>query len=109
MFTILYDGCVIGYSRLEKRDESMGVLFGLFEPTADYHLVASVFQQFTDARCLPIDETNLESFYQARDALGLVLLDEDHHVVPATLAISQTTDIGGAVCFEIEAILSAAR
>jgi hypothetical protein len=88
-YAVKCSGHLIGTSQLEGRDLTMGVAFGAFEPGPGYELVRSVFLLFVaayDPDWRTADQSKLEAYYRARDALGLTLETEDDRPI-ATSAI----------------------
>ena len=78
--TVRLHGVVVGYSDLEEIEPSLGRARGRFRPGVGYDLVQPVFQLFAEAVPVPgadvTDESKLDRYHRARDALGLSLEDD---------------------------------
>jgi hypothetical protein len=72
-------GVVVGHSELEGRDAAERRAWGRFRPGLGYDLVEPVFRLFTEAVPMrggePRDRDKLARYHDARDKLGLELVD----------------------------------
>jgi hypothetical protein len=100
-YQVMYRGQPIGRSRLEGQDADMGVAFGAFDPLPAYQSVRPLFLLFTQAEEArrrgetALAAEQLATYYQARDALQLILQTADGHVVPtSTIHIVDWGDLG---------------
>jgi hypothetical protein len=75
MYHVTYQDQIIGTSRLEHADSTMGVAFGEFEPTPAYMLVHDVFHMFVVAEETKNAEL-MARYSRERDALNLSLENE---------------------------------
>jgi len=108
-YRILCNGELIGTSGLESRDAEMGTAMGRFTPTAAYERVRPVFRIFAKAQrdTGPVDERAIANYYRSRDALTLVLENEDGVTIPTTVVhiADFTVEIDETAC-EIEVHIS---
>jgi hypothetical protein len=88
LYSLRWNGTVVGTSKLENADASMGVAFGSLDPTDAYGTLRPVFRLYADAirdtSAQPTDQASLERYYRERDALGLELVDETGGVIPTS-------------------------
>ncbi len=84
MYQVVWQGRVIGESKLEYADEFMGVLSGSFVPALAYREVEPVFRQYREAgtNMADMDKEKMQAFFAARAALGLSLRAEDGQPLP---------------------------
>jgi hypothetical protein len=84
MYRVLWQGRVIGESRLENTDSSMGVLNGVFIPGPAYRDVEPVFRLYRQAgtSVADMDEEKMRAFFDARDGLALSLVSENGQPLP---------------------------
>ncbi len=103
---VLSNGRLIGTARLEQADAAMGVALGRFDPAPAFELVQSVFLMQVEAMGHarePLDQTKLEEYWQARDALHLTLQAEDGRIVPTSwINITDWSHLGSEEPCEIE-------
>lgn len=109
--TVSLHGIVIGYSDLEKREESIGRAWGPFRPAVGYELVQPVFQLFSEAVPLPggepLDEDKLARYHAARDKLGLELADSTGRLIgTSTIHIADYTARRGKDALELDVLIS---
>ena len=89
-YEVIYRGQPIGRSRLEGSDASMGVAFGTFDPLPAYETVRSVFLLFWEAvearerGEIAVAEEQRATYYQARDALRLILQTAEGQIIPTS-------------------------
>ena len=83
--TVKLHGVVVGWSDLEETAPGQGVAAGMFRPGVGYDLVQPIFRLYTEAVPEPGGRTSdgdkLERYHDARDALGLVLEDDQGRVI----------------------------
>jgi len=79
-YSVEHKGHIVGNADLEVTDASMNVLTGQFVVSQKYYEIQHVFQLFADKQ--------YEEYYEARDALGLRLLDSaSKHVATSFIHI----------------------
>lgn len=87
-YRITAGGRIIGHSKLESPDPSMGVVFGAFVPAPEYEQVRPVFRIHSPLALVafPTDseEAELARYYAARDALGLGVETAEGRPVPVS-------------------------
>ena len=74
-YRVLRGAEVLGESRLEHADRSMGVVHGPFVAGAGYPAVQHVFRRFSQAQGADSEGHAAADYYAARDALGLRPVD----------------------------------
>ena len=81
--TVRLHGVIVGHSELENVEPDVGRAWGRFRPGLGYELVQPVFRIFAQAvpRDGTTDNTLLERYYSARDALNLELLGADGNAI----------------------------
>ncbi len=98
IYRVLTNGQLIGTARLEQADASMGVALGRFDPAPAFELVRPVFLMQVEAMGHardPLDQTELEEYWRARDALHLTLQAEDGRIVPTSwINITDWSNLG---------------
>jgi hypothetical protein len=110
IYEVLYHGQLIGRSRLEEHDASMGVAFGAFDPLPAYLEVQPIcllFAEAEEARMrgeAALAAEQLTTYYQARDALRLTLQTTEGRIIP-TSAI-HIVDFGEEVGRQVEVHIS---
>ncbi|MEO7084336.1 MAG: hypothetical protein ABI442_17215 [Gemmatimonadaceae bacterium] len=85
--TVKLHGVIVGHSELEHADRDIGRAWGAFRPGLGYELVQPVFRLFSQAVPLdgsPRDESRLERYFAARDALKLTLEDGAGATIPVS-------------------------
>ena len=105
-YTVRMQGVEIGTSDLPHYDPRLGVAYGGFLPGAAYELVQPVFRLFAEGS--PVgedgarDEETLDRYLQARNALGLELIDHDGDTIPTTaIDISDYSRESGTEAYEV--------
>ena len=111
VYSIRAGDTVLGWSNLELADPSMGVVYGAFQPAPGYSAVRQIFRMFAEAQpetsAQPSDTAKLQRYYEARDALGLELLDaRGRRVAAETIHISDCSEEAGLDALVLEVILS---
>jgi hypothetical protein len=109
--TVLADGTPIGTSNLEGSDESMGVRFGRFFPSAGYRSVESLFQKYSKAvgtgTRSEADQVLLGEFYAEREKISFEVQDQDGLAIPIdAVTVSDFRSELGESAIEIEIVLS---
>jgi hypothetical protein len=85
--TVRLKGVIVGHSELEHVEPSTGRAWGSFRPGLGYELVQPVFALFAEAapqEGASRDNTKLERYYAARDALDLKLEDASGRPIRTT-------------------------
>ncbi len=83
--TVKLHGVIVGHSELENAEREVGRAWGVFRPGVGYELVQPIFQLFREAVPMKggeaFDEIKLERYQNARDKLGLQLVDANGRVL----------------------------
>jgi len=107
IYRVLTNGQLIGTARLEQADASMGVALGRFDPAPAFELVRPVFLMQVEAMSQAresLDQTQLEEYWQAQDALLLTLQTEEGRIVPTSwINITDWSNLGSDEPCEITA------
>ncbi len=110
-YTVKLHGIAVGRSELEHLDAENGFARGAFRPATGYQLVQDVFRLYAEA--VPktpggvADSDKLQRYYKARDALGLILVDNnDQPVKGATVHVYEAATNTKEGAFELEVHIS---
>ena len=85
--TLKLHGVIVGHSELEHAEPNAGRAWGAFRPGLGYELVQPVFRLYAQAvprNDAPRDQSMLDRYYKARDALKLELQDASGTVIPTS-------------------------
>ncbi len=109
--TVKLQGVIVGHSDLEQRDVMSRRAWGRFRPGLGYELVQPVFQLFTEAVPLPggepRDQDKLARYLDARDKLGLVLVDAAGRTIgTSAIHIADYSENRGSDAIELEVLVS---
>ncbi len=105
--TVRLKGVIVGHSELEHIEPGTGRAWGSFRPGLGYDLVQPVFALFAQAaprNGSSRDNTKLERYYAARDALDLKLEDSTGQPIRTTtihIAVYDGADSGGVPELEV--------
>lgn len=82
--SVMSHGLLIGTTNIGPGDESMGVLYGNFQPSDGYEQVKHVFRLFSEASMGPRNEEAAKNarYFEGRDALGLTMKTEQGVCLP---------------------------
>jgi hypothetical protein len=87
--TLKLHGIIVGHSELEHVERGTGRAWGAFRPGLGYDLVQPVFRLFAQALepdgSGEQDESKLDRYYKARDALSLALTDASGNQIPTSV------------------------
>jgi hypothetical protein len=104
-YQILCGGELIGTSKLEGRDPSMGTAWGSFTPSQGYERVRWVFRIFSEALSDtgPANQVEIARYYSERDKLDLTVRTPEGEVVPTSVVhIADFSGELGEGAYEIE-------
>jgi hypothetical protein len=106
--TVRLHGVIVGHSELENIEPGIGRAWGAFRPGLGYELVQPVFRLF--AQALPRggekDESLLERYYSARDALKLELVDDSGRPIgTSAIHIADYTIEEGPTAIELDVLV----
>ena len=109
--TVKLQGMIVGHSDLEQRDVTSRRAWGRFRPALGYELVQPIFHLFTEAVPLPggepRDEDKLARYLDARDKLGLVLVDAAGRTIgTSAIHIADYSENRGRDAIELEVLVS---
>jgi hypothetical protein len=108
--TLRLHGVIVGHSELEHVDPDIGRAWGAFRPGLGYELVQPVFRLF--AQAVPQDgsskdESLLERYYSARDALRIELQDANGRAIrTSAIHIADYTVEAGSDAIELDVLIS---
>jgi hypothetical protein len=109
--TVKLHGVIVGHSELEQRDASVGRAWGRFRPGLGYELVQPVFRLFSEAVPMPggepRDREKLARYHDARDKLGLELVDaQGRRIATSAIHIADYTVERGTEELELDVLIS---
>ena len=109
--TVKMHGVIVGHSELEQRDAAARRAWGRFRPGLGYELVQPIFRLFTEAVPLPggepRDEDKLARYHEARDKLGLELVDgSGKRIETSAIHIADYTSLRGKDELELDVLVS---
>jgi hypothetical protein len=109
--TVKLHGVIVGHSELEQRDAAARRAWGRFRPGLGYELVQPIFRLFTEAVPMPggepRDPDKLARYHEARDKLGLVLVDAaGKRIETSAIHIADYRSVKGKEELELEVLVS---
>jgi hypothetical protein len=109
--TVTLHGVIVGHSELEQRDASVRRAWGRFRPGLGYELVQPVFRLFSEAVPMrggePRDREKLARYHDARDKLGLELVDaKGRPIATSAIHIADYTAERGKEELELDVLIS---